>query len=84
MSTTKYRKLTVKMLGIERLKNSANGNPRFAITWARESDDGLVTRQTASNAAIGYEIGNPGYRVGDSVVITLTNAERIIFMSAAQ
>ena len=70
---------TVVVREITRLNLSVNGNPRFAITWERE-DGSLVTRQTCSDASFNYEVGNPGFRAGDTVVLSFTKAERICAM----
>ena len=72
----------VKIHQITRLNNSVNGNPRFAITWERPADGELVTRQTASDHAFCYEVGNAGLRAGDTVELTFTKAERISGMKA--
>jgi hypothetical protein len=61
---------------IDRLNNSVNGNPRFRLMFADASE-----AITSSDAAINYEIGNPGYRVGSTVALTFTKAGRIAYMN---
>lgn len=64
---------------IERLSLSVNGNPRFTFTFSDGTD-----AISSSDASFNYEVGNPGYRVGDLVEITFTRAGRIAYMSAVQ
>ena len=69
---SKETQVAGKIDRLERLKNSYNGNPRWAVTleWV-----GLGTNwdtwNTASDASFNYEIGNKGYRVGDKVRLTI-------------
>lgn len=72
----------VRIHKITRINNSTNGNPRFAITWERPTDGSLVTRQTASDHAFNYEVGNLGLRAGDTVELIFTPAGRISGMNA--
>lgn len=62
---------------IERLNSSVNGNPRYAFTFGNGNRAIL-----SSDAAVGYEIGNPGYREGDTVEVTFTRAGRVATMEA--
>lgn len=57
---------------IERLTNSVNGNPRFRISMI-DNDNvfHLGAWNTSADASLSYEIGNIGYRVGDSVVLII-------------
>ena len=84
MAEHKLRIHRVTIESITRLNNSVNGNPRWAVTWDKSTDSvpNLVTRQTVSDASIGYEIGNPGYRAGSTVDLHLTRAGRIAYMTA--
>ena len=50
----------VTIEAVERLRNSRNGNPRFAITYKLAGQSS--TLNTAADAAFSYEIGNPGLR----------------------
>jgi hypothetical protein len=45
------------IVGMERLRLSKNGNPRFRVVF----DTGAVL-ETESDASINYGIGNPEYR----------------------
>lgn len=77
-------RVTGTIEAITRLPNSTNGNPRFRLAVAREDDDGVLEMfTTQSDASYGYEIGNPGHRVGDRVTFTLTKAGRISYGKAA-
>lgn len=69
--------MTGTITGIERLRNSVNGNPRFEISidWERYI--------TSSDHAFCYEVGNPGVRVGDVVSFTLSRAGRLTGLRAA-
>lgn len=62
---------------IERLNSSVNGNPRFRFHFTD-----ATSAITSSDAAIGYEIGNPGYREGCTVAVEFTRAGRIAYMNA--
>lgn len=65
-------KLTIA--SIESINNSVNGNPRYKIRF----DEGEYgTCITSSDIADAYDIGNPGYDVGDPVAVTFTKAGRI-------
>lgn len=63
---------TQRILRIDRLHNSVNGNPAWEITFT----DGERAR-TASDAACSYGIGNPDMREGCLVVVEYTRAGRI-------
>lgn len=56
---------------LERMKLSANGNPRFRVTFT----DGTVA-QTQTDASVGYAIENPEYR-DVPVKVSFTPAGRI-------
>lgn len=62
---------------IERLNSSTNGNPRYRLEWVNGSQ-----AMTSSDASCAYEVGNPGYREGDTVEVTFTRAGRIATMTA--
>lgn len=64
---------------IERLENSRNGNPRFRFFF-----DDATTNDLQSDAAFGYEVGNPGFREGDTVEVSFTDAERVSHMRTPQ
>jgi len=57
--------MRVRIRSIDRLRNSYSGNPRFRISWR------YGAANTAADASYNYEIGNPGFRVGDLVDIEL-------------
>lgn len=65
--------------GIERLKNSRNGNPRFRLSFTNGRH-----ALTSTDAAVGYEIGNPGLREGCKVIVSFTKAGRVAYMNAVQ
>ena len=65
---------------IERATSSVNGNPAWILTLVEDGE--TVTRRTSSDAAVGYEIGNPGYRAGCTVEVTTTKAGRITYLNA--
>ncbi len=75
MSTEDQQVKTISR--IKRLNLSVNGNPAFEIGFTDAS-----TARTSSDAAVGYEIGNPGMREGSTVAVTFTRAGRIAYMSA--
>lgn len=77
MSTT--TKATKTIGHAERLTNSANGNPRFRFHW----EDG-GSSDLSSDAAVGYQIGNPGLRDGDTVVVSFTKAGRVAYMEPVE
>lgn len=56
---------------LERLVSSRNGNPRFSITLVSESNDFIGTWNTAADHSFNYDIGNPGFRTGSTVTITV-------------
>ncbi len=73
----------VQIRAIERLTLSTNGNPRFRLAL----DDMLSwadMAQTSSDYAFNYEIGNPGYRVGDWVYVTYSRAGRLTNIRKAE
>lgn len=61
--------LTIEKL--ERLRLSANGNPRFRVTFT----NGLVA-QTQTDSSVGYSISNPEFR-DRPVKVSFTGAGRI-------
>lgn len=68
--------MSMRIEGIDRLTNSRNGNPRFALAVSELDDEGhaqgpIQVINTGADAAFNYEIGNPGYRVGDIVRLTV-------------
>jgi hypothetical protein len=63
---------------IERLRSSTNGNPRFRFHF-----EGAGCADLMSDAAFGYEVGNPGFREGCTVNVSFTPAGRVRFMRAA-
>lgn len=60
------------ILRLDRARTSGMGNPSWWVTFS----DGRRLR-TRPNASIGYAIGNPGLREGDTVRITLSPAGKI-------
>jgi hypothetical protein len=57
---------------IVRLRNSHDGNPRFALTMIDHmTGTYLGTWNTAADHALAYDIGNPGYRDGSLVILTI-------------
>ena len=72
---------------IDRLPNSVNGNPRYRFELVEESKAGdgyLFGTLLSSDAAVGYQIGNPGYRVGDRVMVGWTRAGLVRTMRAVK
>lgn len=70
--TGKAHEVTGRIVNIDRLTNSRNGNPRFAITLEFTALGTIVqTWNTATDSAFNYEIGNPEYRVGSEVTIAV-------------
>lgn len=64
-----------KIIAIKRLRNSYNGNPRFQIVLAPGG-----AYNTVADAQVGYAIGNPGLREGDTVTVTLSGRGTIANM----
>lgn len=64
---------------VERLGCTVNGNPRHRIGFT-DGTSSLVS----SDAAVGYQIGNPGMREGSTVAVTFTRAGRIAYMGAVK
>ena len=60
---------------LERLRSSANGNPRYRVTFA----DG-TTFTTERDAQLGYSIGNPEFD-GD-VLVTVDSQGEIVDIEA--
>jgi hypothetical protein len=69
-------KVTIESL--EGLSCSVNGNPRYKVHYSfvglGSHYDSAITK---SDSAFNYEIGNPGYRAGDTVELSFTKAGRI-------
>jgi hypothetical protein len=63
---------------IERLNLSSNGNPRFRFQFGDGS-----SALSQSDAAFGYEVGNPGFRAGDRVGVKFSRAGRVEHMVRA-
>lgn len=83
ITPNKLLPFAVKIVYIERENASVNGNPRYSIAW----DDCLSwcgEALTQSDAAISYDIGNPGFRAGDWVRLQFTRAGRISHMVTAE
>jgi hypothetical protein len=68
--------LTIEKL--ERLRLSANGNPRFRVTFT----SGLVA-QTQTDSSVGYSISNPEFR-DRPVRVDFTRAGRIFGVEVAE
>jgi hypothetical protein len=68
--------LTIEKL--ERLRLSANGNPRFRVTFT----SGLVA-QTQTDSSVGYSIENPEFR-DRPVRVDFTRAGRIFGVEVAE
>ena len=60
----------------KRLKNSVNGNPRYAIRFTDGS-----TAHTSSDHAFAYGVGNPDMREGSEVTVEFTRAGKISHMA---
>lgn len=76
LCTGKAHEVTGRIVNIDRLRNSTNGNPRFAITLEFVTLGTISqTWNTATDHAFGYEIGNPGFRVGSEVTITVKRGD---------
>ncbi len=73
----------VQLVAIERLRNSTNGNPRYSL-FIDDQSGGCGEFTTSSDISSAYEIGNPGYRVGDWVHVAFTRAGRISLIVAHQ
>lgn len=79
--------MSYRIEGIDRLTNSRNGNPRFALAVAELDDEGrnagpIEVINTAADAGFNYEIGNLGYRVGDVVLLTIGGRGTVIDIEA--
>jgi hypothetical protein len=61
--------VTGRIVAIERLANTYNGNPRYRITL--QMADGFGTWNTAADHAFTYAIGNIGLRVDNQVWLTI-------------
>ena len=72
------KEVTAEITSITRLNNSVWGNPRYSIGLK-----GFGQSITSSDISSAYEIGNPGGRVGDTVVVTFTRSGRIWTIRAA-
>jgi hypothetical protein len=70
MTAARQHQRAGRIESLERLTNSRNGNPRFAITLG-DTDGIFGTWNTAADASFSYEIGNPGKRVGSWVILTI-------------
>jgi hypothetical protein len=68
---------TLRILRLERLTNSVNGNPRYDVIFT----DGQIVR-TSSDAGFCYAISNPEFRDGH-VRVWFTRAGRIEHMEPA-
>jgi hypothetical protein len=73
------REISVTVFGVTRLRNTANGNPRFKLHT--DQGDYLI----GSDAAVGYEVENYTNRIpsdgsGLPLVLTVTRAQRFIGM----
>lgn len=79
MTSTSVGRIT----GIERLTNSYYGNPRFRISW-QEQDFTPHAATTSPDSSYSYEIGNPGYRVGCVVQISLNGRGSITAIEPAE
>ena len=66
-------RLTIKT--IDRMNSSVNGNPRFHFTFTNGRVAPLM-----SDSGFGYEVGNPGYREGDTVLVEFTRAGNVRYM----
>lgn len=77
MSTRTYA--TGRIDRIKRLTNSVNGNPRYAITLeVRGLGAWSQTWNTAADHAFCYDIGNVGFRAGDTVTLTIGGRGTIV------
>ncbi|HEX7355300.1 MAG TPA: hypothetical protein VF288_10765 [Mycobacteriales bacterium] len=61
---------TITLTGVSRLRNSRNGNPRYRLAGTT-ADGGYVRVTTSADAACAYEVGNAGFRVGDTVTLAI-------------
>lgn len=66
---------TATILRAERLKNSANGNPRFTL-YLHKEDGGFEALKTQTDSGISFEINNSEFR-DVPVNFWVTRAERI-------
>lgn len=60
----------VNIIGYERIKNSANGNPRYRLFMRYSS------YETAPDAALGYSLNN-GNLPADDVTLTLNGRGKV-------
>lgn len=67
---------------IERLGTTTNGNPRYRLALTPLPDAPVILATVQSDAAVSYDIGNPGYKVGDAVSVEFTKAGRVSRMTA--
>ena len=81
MSKAMSHRVIGRIVTIERLTSSRNGNPRFRITL--QSDAGMGTWNTAADHAFNYEIGNKGLRAEDRVILTIGGRGTIVAIAVA-
>jgi hypothetical protein len=73
-----------RIVEINRLRNSVNGNPRFAMTLeVRHLGTFEQTWNTAADHAFNYEIGNAGCREGSWVRVTIGGRGTIVDIETA-
>lgn len=72
----KAQRFTGTLQGVQRLKNTPSGNPRYRIFTMNESGDYL----TAPDAAVNYAVTN---HIGQKVCIELDELGRVIGMEPA-
>lgn len=56
---------------LERVANSPDGNPRWAISLVDAEGAHLGSWNTTADASFNYELGNRGKRQNDWVVLTI-------------
>jgi hypothetical protein len=81
MSAGRPMYVTGRIVSIERLTNSRNGNPRFRVTL--QSRDGMGTWNTAADHAFCYSVGNAGLRAESPVTLTIGGRGTIVAMVAS-
>lgn len=75
------REVTGTLERVERMRSSANGNPRWAVTIDAGGEYSL-TYHTGVDASVGYEVSN--HRIGNRVVLVLEGKrESIVDMREA-
>jgi len=57
------------IIGIERMKNSRNGNPKYMLTF--QHDGGVISAATKTDSMMAYRIGNASGLIGHPVYVKI-------------